>query len=70
LKKRSWLMEIRKRKNLTQKDVAEEAGISPSYYSGLECGWRIGPLKTAAKVAKVLDFPVEWFESPPEEVKS
>ena len=42
---RDWLVAIRKSKNLSQYDVAREAGISQSYYAAIETEMRGNPLK-------------------------
>lgn len=55
---REWLVQLRKHKGFTQLEAAEKAGISRSYYSGIELGTRNVPVKTAKKVAAVLGF--EW----------
>lgn len=55
---RDWLVEIRKSKNLSQYDVAREAGISQSYYAAIETEMRGNPLKVdiAQKIATALEF--------------
>lgn len=60
---REWLIGIRKDRGLTQKEVAEMAFISQSYYSMLENGHRgcCIPLETAQKIADLLGFSVEKF---------
>lgn len=55
---REWLIHLRKVQGLTQNEVASKAGISRSYYSGIEVGTRNVPVKTAKKIASVLGF--EW----------
>jgi len=52
------LESIRKRANKSQKIVADEAGISRQYYNYIERGVRLPPVKTAKKIAQVLDF--DW----------
>ena len=55
---RDWLVAIRKSKNLSQYDVAREAGISQSYYAAIETEMRGNPLKVdiAQKIATALEF--------------
>ena len=55
---REWLVEIRKSKNLSQYDVAREAGISQSYYAAIETEMRGNTLKVdiAQKIATALEF--------------
>lgn len=55
---RQWLIQMRELKGLTQQDVAKLAGISRSYYSGIELGTRNAPAKTAKKIAAALGF--DW----------
>jgi transcriptional regulator with XRE-family HTH domain len=49
---------MRDAKGYTQKQVADLAGISRSYYSGIELGTRNAPAATAKKIASALGF--EW----------
>lgn len=60
-KKRVWLAALRKEKEMTQSQVAKEAGISQSCYGGIESGSRNGKLPTLVKIARVLGFNVERF---------
>lgn len=57
---REWLKEIRKKKGLSQYQVARQAKLSQSYYAGIEVGNRGHklPVQTAKKIAEVLDF--DW----------
>ena len=56
--KRDWLISLRKSKNLSQRDVADVAGISNNYYSWIETGMRGVPVHTAKKIAEALGF--DW----------
>ena len=56
--KRLWLIEERKRKGLTQEQVAKESRISRQYYAFIESGERGVPVHTAKKIAAVLGF--DW----------
>lgn len=60
---RTWLIDIRKQKQLTQAEVASAAGISQSYYAEIESGARGAALKvpTAKAIAKVLGFNWQLF---------
>lgn len=53
-------MEIRKVRGLSQQEVADQAGISQSYYASIETGMRGNPLSVivAKKIAHVLGF--DW----------
>ena len=41
---RKWLVDIRKERQMSQKKVAEDSGISQSYYASIETGVRGKPL--------------------------
>lgn len=61
---REWLVQLRKQQGLTQQQVADRAGISRSYYSGIENGTRDGQVDKIKRIADVLGF--DWtifFES-------
>ena len=58
---REWLKKIRTDKQLTMKAVADNAGISESYYCTIENGVRNCPVGTAKKIASVLGFSWEKF---------
>lgn len=55
---REWLVQMRNLKGLTQQEASVSAGISRSYYSGVETGKRNVPVKTAKKIAAALGF--DW----------
>lgn len=55
---RQWLIQLRELKGFTQQELASQAGISRSYYSGIEVGTRNAPVKTAKKIAGVLG--IDW----------
>lgn len=58
---RKWLAEIRAASGKSQQTVANESGISQSYYAGIELGIRGKPLAVpvAKKIAAVLGF--DWI---------
>lgn len=60
---RIWLAEIREKAGLSQYAVARLAGMSQSYYAGIEVGVRGNklPVKTAKRIAAVLGFPWQKF---------
>lgn len=60
---RTWLADIRKTNGLSQAAVAAAAGISQSYYAGIELGTRGKPLAVplAKKLGQVLGFPWTRF---------
>lgn len=53
---RDWLKQIRLSKNLTQKQVADRAGIARTTYASIEQGERNAGVPTAKAIAKVLGF--------------
>lgn len=52
----NWLLE--KRGKMTQTQVANHADITQQQYSHIENGFRLPSVKTAKKIANVLDF--DW----------
>lgn len=57
---RTWLVEMRKASGKSQQTVADEAGISQSYYAGIETGVRGNPLPVpmAKAIAGAMGF--DW----------
>ena len=53
---------IREEKLLQQKDVAKQAGISYSYYSLIESGFRRPSPPVAQKIAAALGVSDEWYK--------
>lgn len=62
LKKRDWLIRIRKEKGLRQADVAKHANIAGSYYSSIERGERTPADDTAELIANYLGFDKKKFD--------
>lgn len=58
---RKWLLQIRNTKGLTQKDVAQLAGISRSYYADIERGDRDPGGRAAKRLADELGFDMALF---------
>lgn len=52
---RSWLIELRQKRNLSQADIAKMIGVTQSYYSLIENGERQSDLNlsTAEKLSKI-----------------
>lgn len=58
------LYEIRKEKGLLQKEIAEAAFVSPTFYSFVERGERIPSMRAANRMAKILGISLdEFFQS-------
>ena len=55
---RSWLRALRQLKKLSEKAVAESAGIAQPYYHNIEMGYKCPSVAVAKKIASVLGF--EW----------
>ena len=55
---RIWLKDFRKKEGLTIKEVADNSGISASYYQKIESGKRGLSISVAKKISKVLGF--DW----------
>lgn len=51
------IKDLRKNKNLTQKQLAQKAGLSQSTISDLEDGTKSPRLKTLDKIATALEIP-------------
>lgn len=56
-----WLIEIRKRKSLSQREIAENCAISRQYYNFIEHGRRRPSPDVAKRIAAVLGFADEWY---------
>lgn len=56
MKKRYWLINYRKRKGLSQSNVATEIGVSQQMYNYIENNKRNPSTKLAKKIADVLNF--------------
>lgn len=53
---RVWLKGIREKANLTHEKVADDAGISRSYYTNIENGSKTPSVEVAKSIANVLLF--------------
>lgn len=52
------LKNLRESKSLSMTDASRKAGISLSYYSLIENGFRVPPVRTAKKIARAIGF--DW----------
>lgn len=57
---RTFLIAIRKARDMSQKEVADEAGMNQASYCNIESGKRNPSVKVAQKLGKVLGF--DWTE--------
>jgi putative transcriptional regulator len=53
------LRQLRNNKNMTQEQLAEIVGVTPSQISYIESGFRMPSLKVALKISKVFNLPIE-----------
>lgn len=60
---RKWLKALRKKKNYTQKEIAEKMLISQNYYANIENGTRQKDLdlSIAKKLSELFDVTVDWI---------
>ena len=61
LRGESRLKAIRNLRNMTQLQVCMKTDLGQGYLSDLEIGRRTGTPETIAKLAKVLEVPVDWL---------
>lgn len=63
-----WLKKIRIKSGKTQKEVADNAGITDAHYNYIENGNRRPSPEVAKRIAKVLGFADKWYKllEPPE----
>ncbi|MDT9027375.1 MULTISPECIES: helix-turn-helix domain-containing protein [Rossellomorea] len=61
MNKRTWLIKLRKRKKMTQQEVASKAFIERSYYAQIENGIRKPSSEVTVKLGEVLDFHASSF---------
>ncbi|OXS56772.1 transcriptional regulator [Bacillus sp. DSM 27956] len=61
MNKRTWLTKLRKRKKMTQQEVAAKAFIERSYYAQIENGIRKPSPEVTIKLGQVLDFHASSF---------
>lgn len=54
-----FLSDLRKEKNLSQVQLAEEVHVSPGTIAMYESGKRTPPLKRAVEIAEYFNLPVE-----------
>lgn len=52
---------LREGKNITQKELADEVGVTQSMLNQIEKGVKIPSLATALDIAKVLDTTVDYL---------
>jgi transcriptional regulator with XRE-family HTH domain len=61
MKKRQWLIDLRKERCWSQVYVTKQLGISQKSYSFYETGSRTPNSKTLYKLSKLFGFPMERF---------
>lgn len=55
------LYEIRKEKELLQREIAEASFVSPTFYSFVERGERIPSMRAASRMAQILGISLDEF---------
>lgn len=60
--KREYLIEKRKQKNLTQRQLAQKLGIAPAYLSQIEVGVRTPALHLSVRIARFFGVDVDELE--------
>ena len=60
--RRLWLVDYRKKAQLSQKETASKVGIAYSFYNFIENGERRPSPEVAKKIAAVLGFEDEWYK--------
>ena len=55
------IKDLRKEKNITQKEIAEILGISPTCYAGYEQGYREPDFKTLKKICIYFDVSSDFL---------
>lgn len=61
MKERTWLIELRKAKNLTQAEIAAEVSISRSHYADIERGYKNPSGPVAARLADLFKCDMMLF---------
>ncbi|SDC68973.1 Helix-turn-helix [Paenibacillus sp. UNCCL117] len=56
--RREWLVNKRNAAGLTQKEVADAAGLARTTFASIEQGERVPSVPTAKKIASVMEF--DW----------
>lgn len=55
------IVELRKRYDLTQKELADKLGFKPSAISGWESGSRVPETLTLVKMCNIFGMKIGWF---------
>lgn len=58
VRKRDWLIKIRKERNFSQAEIAKFVGVTPQMYNYIENNKRSPSTKLAKKIAKIFNF--DW----------
>ncbi len=57
------IYDARKAAGMTQAELAKQLGVSTSWVTNIEQGEYGVDLQTIARIASILDYPIEWFLS-------
>lgn len=58
---RKWMIDLRKKRALSQSAVAQALGISQPYYAAIETGRRVGTGDIGLRITRFYGVPLEWF---------
>lgn len=58
---RVWLIDLRKKLNLTQQDVSEKAGVTRQMIAAIENGTANPSVETAKLIAEIFDISWTFF---------
>jgi len=61
MEKRQWLIDLRKSKNLLQREIAAECGIDQTFYGKIELGIKTPSVPVAKKIGATLNVPFTRF---------
>lgn len=59
--KKNWLINYRKNRKLSQKEIAKRANIAYCYYNFIENGQRRPSPEVAKRIAEILGFADKWY---------
>lgn len=59
-----YTRQFRKKKGLTQEDIAEQCNLHPTYIAKIESGRQTCSLKTLARISKALNIPTQALLGP------
>lgn len=58
---RKWMADLRKKRGLSQAEVAKKLHISQQFYSSIETGQKKGAGDIGLRIARFYGVPLEWM---------